>query len=358
MWNSSKILKQGGDLEMLLRHFDSDVLNAGNRNTRSSASSHVIMQETAQKIRLLHSKFSQDTSSFPWERRLKTPPDACPEAECDVIQSYSTGEDDGKDEGEDNTGLILYGYGTEVPDSDIRVTANLSLGRIFNILWLLPYHYPGIQTPYTYYGWTHSMFSIHVEDALTWSVNYMFMGGMKIWVVVPPHASALLEYHLQRGSPISDSKCRNILGHKTVMPTVGWLRDHAIPFKIVHLDVAPLVAAFRPDLLQSLLKNKVIVTPQTMTGMELLVKDIHKYGINTALPPISTQEDERSLDEGTSMFNCPVSECGLTFGNSSHDLIKRAMVKHVKSSHRPIILSDNLLFKISRLFPSKRKTAL
>lgn len=177
--NSSKILKESNDLDMLLEHFESKVL-IGRHGSHISSRSHVMIQEAAQKIRHLHDKFSQDTSSFSWEKRLRTPPDLCPEAECADVQSCSL--QDLQEGATENHVPILYGFGTHVADCNtIRVTANLSLGRIFNLLWLLPHLYHGITTPYTYFGSTHSFFGVHTEDAGAMSVNYLFLGHPKLW---------------------------------------------------------------------------------------------------------------------------------------------------------------------------------
>ncbi len=168
---SSKMLKRGTGLEDLFHHFESEALQREPPQQRASR------LESARTIRLLHDKFTSDVSTFGWEKCMKTPPDDCPEPVC-ALYALKMLEDD-----KETDNSPLYGFGTELPNEAMKITPNLSLSRIFNILWLLPHFYSGIQSSYTYFANTHSYFPIHCEDSSLWGLNYMYLGHPKIWYV-------------------------------------------------------------------------------------------------------------------------------------------------------------------------------
>ncbi|KAK3929186.1 Lysine-specific demethylase 4 [Frankliniella fusca] len=372
----SKILKQGTGLEDLFHHFESEALQHAPPQAKTRG------LESARTIRLLHDKFKSDVSTFDWEKRMKTPPDECPEPLCARYMP----EDDRKSDT-----WPLYGFGTELPHEAMRITPNLSLSRIFNILWLLPHFYPGIQSSYTYLAETHSYFAIHCEDSNLWGLNYMYLGHPKIWIIIPPDSASWLELNLKRDSPISDAKCLNILGHKTLFPSLSWLKCHSIPFRTVvqrpgdlvvlypgtphfgistgpniceavnvatltwiplglnakkcdcmpssvHLDVSLLASAFRPDLWTSLVNQKIVVTQEMLQEMNQLNDAV------CATSPIVRNEP----------VSCPAPQCPISFLVSDYPHMrdmKMALIKHVKSCHAPLLRSENLLARTSELFP-------
>lgn len=56
-------------------------------------------------------------------------------------------------------------------------------------------------------------------------------------VIIPPHATDLLDFHLHKsGLHLDHTKCRNLLGHKVMLPTVSWLKERGIPYNMVIID--------------------------------------------------------------------------------------------------------------------------
>lgn len=213
---SVQILNQDNGLEKLFNHIDSDVIcnhavNVwGSHNTTKTASSRVLLEEVQLKLREEYEKFTDNSEDFTWELNKKTPPKQCPDVECadlsDSEESTFSNEDGVesseeylrewtserltvppikaiKKEDDGYSCEIFYGHGLESCNKDIKITSNLNMSRIFNILWLVPEFYPGFHSTYIYFGTTHSMFPIHVEDSLCWSLNYLHIGHPKLWYV-------------------------------------------------------------------------------------------------------------------------------------------------------------------------------
>lgn len=194
-------------MERLFHHIENGVFHniAEKVQTRSDGFggtkvSRVLLQESAQKLREMHEKFSVNSQGFKWHQGQKTPPLSCPDLECLYIPGTEQEEGDSDEEASvcaektqkckrvkidsidhANSLEMCYGIGFEDPHDALKITPNLCLSRIFNLLWLLPYHYPGFHSTYLYYGGRHSFFPVHVEDALTWSLNYLFLGHPKVW---------------------------------------------------------------------------------------------------------------------------------------------------------------------------------
>ena len=159
--------------------------------------SSVLMEKAAQTMRQKYTKYSQNIQNFTWENHKTVPSKYCPEIECSVITdseesdfSAEEGESDVKKNKtnppsqmeDDGKGLeMFYGHGVESCNVDITITPNLNMSRIFNILWLLPHFYPGFHSSYMYFGTKHSMFPLHIEDGLTWCLNFLHIGHPKIW---------------------------------------------------------------------------------------------------------------------------------------------------------------------------------
>ncbi|KAJ1518903.1 hypothetical protein ONE63_011489 [Megalurothrips usitatus] len=357
----TSILKQGeSSVENLFDHIDSDVLNHIKKTARSgtgygSTRSRVIMEESGLKVQQLYQNYHQNTKGFAWEKRLKAPPLKCPELECQDQSSYDENEKDA------NSGCMQAEKRSKLECRSIR--------------------------------------GMHVEDALTWSLNYLYLGHPKVWVVIPPWATELLEFHLRKsGILLNHASCTNILGHKSVLPTVRWLKEREIPFKVIvqhpgdmvvlypsaahfgfnlgpniaqainiatiswipwglnakkclctfdqiHLDISPLVAAFRGDILSHLLRGGTVVVPETLRGM-LLVKDLVMQVSDHKL------EEEHKLKEEHKQptVKCPVSTCSKTFPQSPVETVKQDMTKHVKATHKPVLVRAGLLKKIDELF--------
>ncbi|XP_034246113.1 uncharacterized protein LOC117648058 isoform X1 [Thrips palmi] len=420
----TSFLKGDGDsLEDLFNHFHSDVLMKIKERSQSgvglgSTKSSVLMEESGLKLQQFYESYSQNCEGFAWEKRLKRPPSECPEMECEYLSPDTDQiEEDADSKNRKRSkkrskfrqrsvaeskhrkpkAVIYYGYGFETSNNLLTITANLNLSRIFNILWLLPLHYPGLHSSFLYFGSTHSYFPVHNEDALLWSLNYLHLGHPKVWVVIPPWATELLEFHLRKSCILlNHSSCTNILGHKSVLPTVCWLNERKIPFKVVvqrpgdlvvlypnashfgfnlgpniaqsinvatlswipwginakkclctldqvHVDMLPLVAAFRGDLLSHVLHGGTVVIPEMLRGMQL-VRDV----VLESSSVVQCGGHKPKEEYGLQTYKCPANTCNKTFPNSI--TLKQDMTKHVKCTHKPILESAGLLMKIDKLF--------
>lgn len=197
--HSTSILCKGNGLENLFSHIYSDVICENVVHVPTSRSI-VLLEESALKLREQHQKYSGNVEEFNFQCRRKVPPKHCPDLECtqytdseesdfeEESRSISEAEKIGtgprsKEEDNGNGSDIFYGHGLESCNKDIQITAKLNFSKIYNILWLLPYFYPGFHSSYLYFGTKHSMFPVHIEDGLSWSLNFLFMGLPKIWQV-------------------------------------------------------------------------------------------------------------------------------------------------------------------------------
>ena len=208
--HSSSILKQDDGLSALFNHLHVDVLSQKKTMAQTdktglgSSKSVVMLEESGLKVEQQYKKFSQNSQGFSWEKGQRMPPATCPDLEC-IYESLSSDPDQCDETAESSTGTrpikrskrrkgshvgtekrscsaeLCSGYGYESPDDCLRITPKLNLSRIFNIPWMLPYHYPGLHSTYLYCGSTHTFFTVHVEDALTWSLNYLYLGHPKVW---------------------------------------------------------------------------------------------------------------------------------------------------------------------------------
>ncbi|XP_034246114.1 uncharacterized protein LOC117648058 isoform X2 [Thrips palmi] len=357
----TSFLKGDGDsLEDLFNHFHSDVLMKIKERSQSgvglgSTKSSVLMEESGLKLQQFYESYSQNCEGFAWEKRLKRPPSECPEMECE----YLSPDTDQIEE-----------------DADSKNRKRSKKRSKFR---------------------QRSVAEMHNEDALLWSLNYLHLGHPKVWVVIPPWATELLEFHLRKSCILlNHSSCTNILGHKSVLPTVCWLNERKIPFKVVvqrpgdlvvlypnashfgfnlgpniaqsinvatlswipwginakkclctldqvHVDMLPLVAAFRGDLLSHVLHGGTVVIPEMLRGMQL-VRDV----VLESSSVVQCGGHKPKEEYGLQTYKCPANTCNKTFPNSI--TLKQDMTKHVKCTHKPILESAGLLMKIDKLF--------
>lgn len=66
-----------------------------------------------------------------------------------------------------------------------RVSANFSLSFLnhLTLTSLLGGFFPGVNSPYLYFGFIHSFFPIQIKDLSLWSVNFLHHGYPKLWYV-------------------------------------------------------------------------------------------------------------------------------------------------------------------------------
>ncbi|KAK3920972.1 putative lysine-specific demethylase 4A [Frankliniella fusca] len=135
--------------------------------------------------------------------------------------------------------LKWVAYGSEVTvkaEDCFKISKHFGLYALTStsILRVLPCSYPGITSPYLYYGTTHSFFTAHYENESLYSFNFLHHGHSKIWIVVPPVAVRKLHTNLASTNlNMNHTTCSNLLGHKYFLLTPKWLEQNDIPFTVV-----------------------------------------------------------------------------------------------------------------------------
>jgi len=79
---------------------------------------------------------------------------------------------------------FFYASGLEVEAKNINMISavvSLSFLNVLSVTSLLDHFYPGVNTPFVYFGGTHSFFPVHVEDLSLFSVNFLHHGYPKLW---------------------------------------------------------------------------------------------------------------------------------------------------------------------------------
>lgn len=161
------------------------------------STSRVIAEELGEQLKKKYSRYKESTHDFNWDSKKPDPPQKCEEAQCGLNSDSEESSDDVNDDNvlqnkkrkrlisqkKDATNRPLYGFGHSDCDEfrDLKVTEKFQMSRLFNILWLLPHMLPGFHSSYYLYGTLHSIFPVHVEDGLTFSVNVVHAGQPKLW---------------------------------------------------------------------------------------------------------------------------------------------------------------------------------
>ncbi|XP_034255173.1 uncharacterized protein LOC117653540 [Thrips palmi] len=132
---------------------------------------------------------------------------------------------------------FFYANGIEVGADNVNMISgsfSLSFLNVLSLTSHLDHFYPGVNSPFLYFGGPHSFFPVHVEDLSLFSINFLHHGHPKLWVIIPPTSVAKLHFFLSREftSPTQGS-CHNLLRHKYHLPTPNWLKRNGIPFKVV-----------------------------------------------------------------------------------------------------------------------------
>lgn len=187
---SSDLLESGGE-EATVNHFFTEVLPEIALKQKIGAKSQPFSKTVAQgkkdakdykkfqdalvclsveeKLKLVQKGFDTD------KRHLKEECDCsgcCHEGLCFQSKTKSQG--------------IMYGAGIEITHNDqIKLSKNFGLFCLSatSLLRLLRHRYPGVTLPFLYYGVTHSIFPIHIEDGSLFSINYLHYGAPKVWWV-------------------------------------------------------------------------------------------------------------------------------------------------------------------------------
>lgn len=223
---SSSTLQENG-LQALMKLFNS-FIHEKKKGVPSEkihgwhSSSRVIVDELGAQLKKEYAKFCENPNLFKWDRTRPLPPRRCEEAQCSFL---SDSEDSDFEESSDSSEEVEEGitknkqpakgtarkrkgisiqpdqhekkrkftnrkdidfppYGNGYSDQfveGLNVTAKFCLSKIFNLLWLIPWRIPGFHTSYLFYGTSHTIFPVHVEDGLTYSMNYLYVGLPKVW---------------------------------------------------------------------------------------------------------------------------------------------------------------------------------
>lgn len=88
----------------------------------------------------------------------------------------------------------------------------------------------GINVPYLYGGKSNTFFTIHVEDANLYSLNYLHSGYPKVWIVVNGQHQTQLESAFAADLPWETRQCPEYLQHKNILLTESWLTSKGIPY--------------------------------------------------------------------------------------------------------------------------------
>lgn len=120
---------------------------------------------------------------------------------------------------------------------------NLNNG-LSDILRLLPYQIPGVNTTMIYVGMWRAMFAFHVEDLDLYSINYLHMGAAKSWYSISPA-------NRQRFEAISDShyagelrECKEYMRHKTKLFSPTLLKDCGMEYNTAVQQPGEFVVTF------------------------------------------------------------------------------------------------------------------
>jgi len=113
-----------------------------------------------------------------------------------------------------------------------------------DILRMLPYKVPGVNTPMIYVGEWRAMFPFHVEDLDLYSINYLHTGAEKSWYSIAPGGRARFENLAESHYADDHRVCRKYLRHKTKIFSPMKLRDCGMKFDTVVQRAGEFVVTF------------------------------------------------------------------------------------------------------------------
>lgn len=92
-------------------------------------------------------------------------------------------------------------------------------------------HYPGIHSPYVYVSTGTTFTSYHQEDFGLLSVNVLYAGMPKIWILVEPQSKRLFESHIAQQQKLSPT-CDQFVRHCNLIVPPSVLRQWGVRFHI------------------------------------------------------------------------------------------------------------------------------
>ncbi|KAK3911336.1 DNA damage-responsive transcriptional repressor RPH1 [Frankliniella fusca] len=140
---------------------------------------------------------------------------------------------------------ILYASGIPVKTTTFPITEHFNMSELRTILDMYPHPVPGLSCSYMYVGKNHSGFSWHIEDAALFSANYHHYGAPSIWYfVAPKDYSKFVNCMKYFPLDLGHVTCNNVLGHKYVIASKGYLGKFGIPVKTVIQQEKELIITY------------------------------------------------------------------------------------------------------------------
>ena len=113
-----------------------------------------------------------------------------------------------------------------------------------DLLRMLPYKVPGVNTPMLYVGEWRAMFPFHVEDLDLYSINYLHTGAAKSWYSVAPSCRERFENLAESHFADNLHQCKEYMRHKTKIFSPTKLRDCGMKFDTVVQQAGEFVVTF------------------------------------------------------------------------------------------------------------------
>eukprot|EP01032_Pedospumella_encystans_P010296 gene10296-12047_t len=113
-----------------------------------------------------------------------------------------------------------------------------------DLLRMLPYKVPGVNTPMLYVGEWRAMFPFHVEDLDLYSINYLHTGAAKSWYSVAPSCRERFENLAESHFADDLHQCKEYMRHKTKIFSPTKLRDCGMKFETVVQQAGEFVVTF------------------------------------------------------------------------------------------------------------------
>lgn len=113
-----------------------------------------------------------------------------------------------------------------------------------DLLRMLPYKVPGVNTPMLYVGEWRAMFPFHVEDLDLYSINYLHTGAAKSWYSVAPSCRERFENLAESHFADDLHQCKEYMRHKTKIFSPTKLRDCGMKFDTVVQQAGEFVVTF------------------------------------------------------------------------------------------------------------------
>lgn len=113
-----------------------------------------------------------------------------------------------------------------------------------DLLRMLPYKVPGVNTAMLYVGEWRAMFPFHVEDLDLYSINYLHTGAAKSWYSIAPSRRGRFENLAESHFADDQQQCKEYMRHKTKIFSPIKLRECGMKFDTVVQQAGEFVVTF------------------------------------------------------------------------------------------------------------------